>query len=182
MNVAQRKIYFATLWPAACRVNGWNRNDNIKRIAVLNDCMRAIGAPAVESSSELGPDEVTALFTYLKFLANQASLELSARWLDCQEDYEAFNRARQADWHESETYGRGKNKLDRNRFAGATSAQGEALDSFDPEAIRKRHLTMANRHKKKLQREGRETALPQDNPQLVASSVAPCQDFEGDPF
>lgn len=181
MNAAQRKIYFATLWPAACRVNGWNRNDNMKRREVMNTCMRLIGAPIVESSSELGSDAVTALFAYLKFLADQASLELSARWLDCQEDYKAFNRARQADWHEKETYGRGKNKLDRNRFAGAQSAQGEALDRFDPEAIRKRHLTMANRHKKKLQRQEATASAP-EKPVQTPVPVTHYQDDEGNPF
>lgn len=94
----------------------------------------------------------------MKFLANQDDLDQSARWLDCQQDYKAFNRARQADWHEGKTYGRRPNKLDKNRFAGARSAQGGALDEFDPEAIRKRHLTMATRHQAKMKKEAKSGA------------------------
>jgi hypothetical protein len=178
MNAAQRKIYFGGLWPAACHANGWKRSDDDQRRAVLHNCMRAIKGPLIDSSSDLGPDEVTALFTYLQFLAHQDSLELSARWLDCQQDYHAFNRARQADWHESETYGKGKNKLDRDRFGGASSAQGEALEEFDPEAIRRRHLTMASRHQKKLRREAK-AAAPAP---AAAPAGAHYQDGDGNPF
>lgn len=137
--------------------------------------MRLIGAPEVESSSNLGPDAVTALFCHLKFLAHQGDLEQSARWLDCQEDYKAFNRARQADWHEVHTYGQSPNKLDKQRFGGAPNAQGGALDQFDPEAIRKRHLTMATRHQNKLKKEAE--AAKKQQPQLV-----PYMTKEGNPF
>jgi len=158
MNITQRKIYFGTLWPAAAAANGWERKDDAKRHEVLQTCMRLIRAPQVESSSELGSDGITALFTYLEFLAHQDNLDLSARWLDCQQDYKAFNRARQADWHERKTYGGSSKRLASERFAGARSAQGEALDEFNPEAIRQRHLTMATRHQAQQRRQVRAAA------------------------
>ncbi len=179
MNAAQRKIYFGTLWPAVCAAQGWSRNDDGQRKTKLNECMRLIRAPQVESSSDLGPDEITALFCYLQFLAHQGSLDQSARWLDCQQDYKAFNRARQADWHEEATYGKKANKLDRQRFGGASSAQGGALDSFDPEAIRRRHLTMATRHQAKARKSLQQAAAASPEPQPVG---VPYMTDEGNPF
>lgn len=158
MTSAQRTIYFRDFWPAACAGQKWNIRDNIRRQLVTGECMTAIKAPATASTSDLGDDEVTALFCYLDFLGDPASLNKSARWLDCQQDYRAYNRAKQADWHERALYGHSKrpNKLDRNRFCGAQSAAGEPLDAFDPEGIKKRHMTMASRHQKK-QRQAKKT-------------------------
>jgi hypothetical protein len=159
MTSAARTRYFR-LWTNACAAAGWNPKDETRRRAVTSECMRAVRGPAIASSTDLGEDEITALFLYLEFLAaGDADLELSARWLDCRTDYKAYSRARQADWHETQTYGRGQNKLDKNRFAGEVSAAGGPLDKFNPEAIRKRHLTMASRHAAKKKRE-KETAAP----------------------
>jgi len=102
--------------------------------------------------NDLVPDEVTALFCYCDFLATE-SLEASERWVDCQRDYHAYNRARQADWHERAMYGDRRNKLDRHRFAGAASAVGAPQEEFDPESIRQRHLTMASRHQAKQRKD-----------------------------
>lgn len=169
MTPAQRKIYFG-LWSTVCRVQGWKSSDEARRHSVTIECMSAIRGPQVDSTSGLGEDEITALLCYLQFLAKPDGLDESARWLDCQQDYRMFNRARQADWHEGKTYGRGKNKLDRDRFAGATSAKGEPLESFDPEAIRKRHLTMASRHQKKQRKEG--TASRKGHQMVLPSSAS----------
>jgi hypothetical protein len=148
MNETQRRVYFGQLWPLACKAQKWDRRDELKRKAVTQECMRLIRGPGVNSVTLLNEDAITALFCYLLHLGSPASLDLSARWVDCQQDYKAFNRAHQADWLEGKLYGRGrKNKLQRDRFAGATSAAGEPLDEFDPEAIRKRHLTMATRYR-----------------------------------
>jgi hypothetical protein len=106
------------------------------------------GPRCTTSDPRFGADETTALFTYLIFLADQSSLEKAARWADCHEDYRAFNRAKNADWHERETYGAaGARKLQRDRFGCRHTAAGEPLDAFDPEEIRKRHITMAARHR-----------------------------------
>lgn len=157
MTKATRARYLLQLWPAACAAQGWPVRDESRRHQVTADCMRAIKAPVVTSTSDLGPDEITALFCYLEFLANPAGLDTSARWLDCQQDYHAYNRARQADWYERKTYGKGRNKLDRDRFSGETSAQGKPLDDFDPEAIQRRFITVASRAQKR-ERQARKEA------------------------
>lgn len=52
----------------------------------------------------------------------------------------------------------GSRKLQRDRFAKRKTAAGEPLDSIDPEETRKRHITMAQRHRDKLNREKRAQA------------------------
>lgn len=152
MTPKARATYFA-LWQAAAAASGWSHKDETKRRAVTTDCMRQVRGPVVKSSSDLGEDEITALFCYLEHLGDPASLDKSARWDTCRQDYKTYARAKQADWHERETYGAGKNKLDRNRFKGETSAKGGPLDDLDPDKVRKRYITMANRHAAKLKRE-----------------------------
>jgi hypothetical protein len=153
MTPSTRTRYFS-LWTKACAVKGWSAKDNTLRRDTTLKCMAAVGGPEATTSCPLfGPDEVTALFTYLEFLARPSDLLRSARWVDCQQDYRAFNRARQADWHETKTYGHhGSGKLARNRFGGAKTAEGEALEPFNPKAIYKCHLTMATRHQAKAGR------------------------------
>lgn len=153
MNAKERSLYFSELWPAACLANEWPVKDEARRRRVTRECMDLVGGPATDSTTKMGPDEVTALFTYLRHLADPASLEKSARWVTCQDDYHTFNRARQADWHESETYGASKNKLDRQRFGGARSAAGDALADLDPDQVAKRHLTMATRHRRRIRQD-----------------------------
>lgn len=150
MTPYQRSIYFGQLWPDACQAKGWRRDDEVRRRDTTGECMALIGGPATESTTALGQDEITALFCYLDHLGHPACLIRSARWVDCQTDYHAYNRARQADWHESKAYGGGRGeKLRKNRFGGARSAQGDPLDKFNPDAIQKRYLTMRNRHGRK---------------------------------
>lgn len=157
MTPKTRVFFFAEIWPAVCARQGWKESDRAKRHEVVATCMRCVRGPQVESITDLGPDEVTAFFCYCEFLATE-SLEASQRWLDCQQDYHAFNRARQADWHERSVYGSRKNKLDRQRFGGAASAVGEPQETFNPEAIRQRHLTMASRHQAKLRKDSKTVA------------------------
>ena len=170
MTPPTRTKYFRDLWPAACRAQGWTIKDDARRNATTLTFMEEVSGPQTDSTTELGPDEVTALFCYLEFLAHPDSLDHSARWLDCKTDYKAYNRARQADWHEVKTYGAaGSKKLARDRFNGECSAKGEPLDKFDPEAIRKRHLTMATRHQKK-QRDEKAKDTPGAIPEHVQAS------------
>jgi hypothetical protein len=152
MTSRERSFYFGQLWPAAAAAHEWDIKDEARRRAVTVECMRLVRGPATDSTSALGPDELTALFCYLEHLADGASLEKSARWVTCQEDYRTFNRAKQADWHERQLYGSGKNKLDRDRFKGEASAAGGPLESLDAEEVRRRHLTFASRHQKKQRR------------------------------
>jgi len=149
----ERSVYFGTLWPAAAHANEWDVKDERQRKTVTRQCMAEIGGPATDSTTALGPDEVTALFVYLAHLGDYASLDKSAEWDRCKQDYQTYNRAKQADWHERALYGPGKNKLDRQRFGGATSASGGPLDSLDAGEVRRRHLTVASRHQKKQRRE-----------------------------
>lgn len=177
MTPNERKVYFGHLWPDACLANEWDVKNDAKRRTVTVDCMRAIRAPETDSTSALGRDEVTALFTYLIHLADPSSLDKSARWVTCQEDYRTFNRAHQADWHERALYGAGKNKLDRNRFKSATSAAGGPLDTLSEDEVRKRHITMASRHQKKMRREGisRPKGEGQHAPDEVKPAITPRQ-------
>jgi len=149
LNDVQRKIYFGQLWPAACQAKGWRVKDDVRRQHTTAECMRMVKAPITDSTTALGPDQVTALFCYLDHLVHPGDLIRAAKWVDCQTDYRAYNRARQADWHQRKAYGRGGRKLTQNRFGGAATAEGEPFEKFDPAAIRKRHLTMASRHRRK---------------------------------
>ncbi len=155
MKPGARTLYHARLWPAACRVNGWGVGDLAKRREITRRCMEAVRGPQSDSTSDprFGDAETTALFVFLTHLASPDDLDASAEWVKCQEDYRTYNLARQADWHERALYGHGRNKLARDRFAGAASAGGGALDTLDPDAVWKRHLTMASRHQKKLRQE-----------------------------
>lgn len=152
MTPKARATYFA-LWQAAAAASGWSHKDEAKRRAVTTECMRLVRGPVVKSSSDLGEDEITALFCYFEHLGDAASLDKSARWDTCRTDYKTYARAKNADWHEEQAYGKGKNKLDRNRFKGETSAKGGPLDDLDPDKVKKRFYTMANRHASKLKRE-----------------------------
>ena len=173
MTAKTRVYFFKAVWPQVCAAQGWRKSDDDKRHEVVATCLRLVRAAAVESMNDLGPDEVTALFCYCEFLADE-TLEASQRWLDCQQDYHAFNRARQADWHERAMYGTRKNKLDRHRFAGAASAVGEPQETFDPESIRKRHITMASRHQAKQRRDGKTaTAEVVDREHVMPSGEIP---------
>ena len=153
MTTKERSKYFGELWPAACAAAGWNSKDNGIRNGVTAECMRAVRGPDVASTSLLEADEITALFCYLEFLAHPDDLDRSARWVSCQEDYRAYNRARQADWHERKLYGPGKNKLDRDRFQGETKAARGPLDTLNSKEVSKRHITFASRHQKKQREE-----------------------------
>jgi hypothetical protein len=181
MNARERAKYFGELWPAACLANEWDLKDEARRRAVTVECMRLVRGPNTESSSALGPDEITALFCYLEHLADAASLEKSARWVTCQEDYHTFNRAKQSDWHERALYGNKPNKLSRDRFGGATSAAGGPLESLDPEKVRKRHMTMASRHQKRQRRPRQEKSA--SDPVRPVEPSSPAQTEKADvPF
>lgn len=124
MNPAQRRTYFR-LWATACAEQGWSPKDEARRRETTARCMSEIGGPATDSTSDLG---------------DQASLDASARWDTCRADYQTFARARNADWHEERLYGRGKNRLDRNRFRGEAAAFLARLRerSYIPEAGKRR--------------------------------------------
>lgn len=174
MTPGQRSSYFLA-WADVCSTQGWNPKDRAKRNEITARCMSEVGGPGTDSTTDLGEDEITALFCFLAYLkTGDADLDAAARWTDCKQDYKAFARAKQADWHEERAYGKPAkpNKLVRERFSGAKSAEGEPLEKFDPEAIRKRHMTMANRHQTKARKMG----LPKPkagSPSLAGATPAP---------
>lgn len=166
MTPGQRSSYFL-LWADVCAAQGWPSKNNGKRQEITARCMADVRGPAVISTSELGEDEITALFCYLAHLADPASLDKSARWDTCVQDYKTYARARNADWHEEQLYGKGKNKLDRDRFKGEASASRGPLEDLDPEEVRRRHITMASRNQKRARKQG----LPR--PSATTASAAP---------
>lgn len=183
MTPATRTRYFR-LWAAACACQRWPAKDEAFRRSITRQVMEAVRAPITDSITELGDDEISALFRFLEHKADDADLIKAARWVDCIKDYRTANRARQADYHERALYGSTKakpNKLDRNRFAGETSALGKPLADLDAEEVRKRHLTFACRHQAKQRKEAREAgALPVEsgNPAPLPGNPAPTERAE----
>lgn len=116
MNPSQRRIYFTKLWPAAARQLECARSDDDARRAVTREAMRMVGGPPTASTKDLGPAEVTALFTYLRHLARPDDLRSLSAWMACQEDYRTFNEVRQADWWREKAGYRPHGRLDRQRF------------------------------------------------------------------
>jgi len=82
-----------------------------------------------------------------------------------------YNHARQADWHERALYGHKPNKLDRDRFAGETTAAAGPLDTLDAADVRKRHITMASRHQRKTR--GQKTEARKPKPPSVPPPKSP---------
>lgn len=186
MTPAARVKYHAEYWPAACAANGWKKSDQDKRREVALCCMESVGGPLVTTSDPaFGDNETTALFCYLDHLAHQDCLDRSARWADCQEDYRAYNLARQADWHQEKLYGTKPNRLTRDRFAGEQTAVGGPLEAFNPKKIRQRHMTVASRHQKQMRATGQKVAsqpkastpppaaMPAPEPRELADTTSP---------
>ena len=148
MTTHARIHYHATEWPAACHAQGWSPNDQSRRQSVILDCMFLVKGPPVTSSDEkFRAAETTALFTYLRHLADPDNITLKMRWDQCQANYVAFNNARQADYYERKAYGpRGASRWSRQRFANKPTAQGDAAeDAPDPKVTRDRLTTMRAR-------------------------------------
>lgn len=155
MTPATRTRYFR-LWAAACACQNWPAKDEAFRRSITRQVMEAVRAPITDSITELGNDEITALFIFLDHKANDGDLIKAALWVECLKDYRTVSRAKQADYHERALYGSNKakpNKLDRNRFDGETSALGKPLADLDAEEVRKRHITFASRHQAKQRKE-----------------------------
>ncbi|HYF52628.1 MAG TPA: hypothetical protein VEA41_00025 [Salinarimonas sp.] len=132
----------------------WRPGDELRRRDVVLFVMKEVrGLQITTSHPDWGRDETTALFCYLDHVAHPDDLQKAAAWLNCVEDYRAYNRARQADWYQRKAYGRGGRKLVNNRFAGAATAQGEPLEKFDPAAIQKRFVTYASRARAKAKKQ-----------------------------
>jgi hypothetical protein len=69
MTPKQRSLYFGTLWPKACEVQGWDPKDDTRRQAVT------LEATGKASAGSLNQSLISALFDHLKWLADPYSLE-----------------------------------------------------------------------------------------------------------
>lgn len=71
MNSEQRSLYFGKLWPEACAVQGWKKNDEGQRKRII------FAATGETSSSALDEDQITLLFIKLKWLADPQNFDKS---------------------------------------------------------------------------------------------------------
>ncbi len=175
MTPAARIRYHKTLWPAACRAQGWNARDDAKRREVCLQVMAEVRGPAVTTSDEaFGAAETTALFTFLHQQANPNDLVAMEEWLKCKDDYLTYNQARQADWHERQAYGQqGSGKLQRNRFARARTASAGPLDELDPKTVQQRLTTMRARNEQRTGYQRRDRKIGQNLASTKLASPAP---------
>jgi hypothetical protein len=107
MTPKQRSLYFGTLWPAACEVQGWDPKDNERRQAVT------LESTGKASAGSLNESLISALFDHLKWLADPYSLE-AALPAACPEISEENHRRRQLVWkiiHRAATAGLGEEWL-----------------------------------------------------------------------
>jgi len=145
MNAAARKLYFTQVWPAAAAALGCARGDDAARRAVTREAMRLVGGPATDSTSALGPAEVTALFTYCRHLAAPEDLRLLSAWMSCQEDYKTFNAVRQGDWWRERAGYKRQGRIDRQRFGGRPAGGLFNESALSPEEARQYLMTMRAR-------------------------------------
>jgi hypothetical protein len=148
MTPNARVRYHKTEWPAACAAQGWSPNDTHRRRNVCLDAMFLVKGPqSTTSDPKFGAAETTALFTYLRHLAEPENITIKLRWDQCMADYVAFNEARQADYWENHAYGpRGAGRWARQRFANKRTAQGDpAEDAPDHKQTHDRLMTMRAR-------------------------------------
>jgi len=146
MKDAERIHYHAELWPAACAAQKWNPKDEAYRRAITRFVMEEVRAPITDSTTKLGRHEVTALFTYLRHIANPDNISLRQRWEDCKADYIAFGTSTQADYWQRRAFGGAiPRKLIGNRFAGRPTAQEPdpvVAAPIDRETADQRRMTM----------------------------------------
>jgi hypothetical protein len=69
MTPPQRSRYFGTLWPAACKAQGWDKKDETKRQEVTHE------ATGSASTSSLTQGQLTLLFNRLKWLADPSNFD-----------------------------------------------------------------------------------------------------------
>jgi hypothetical protein len=96
MTPKQRSLYFGTLWPKACAVQGWNPKDDARRQAVT------LEATGKTSAGSLNQSLLSALFDHLKWLADPYSLEAALPAAN-PEIGEENHRRRQLVWRITQT-------------------------------------------------------------------------------
>lgn len=148
MTSDTRTTYFR-LWTAACAAQGWNPRDNDRRRENTLYCMREIGAGEIGSITALDHHQITALFTFLRFLAGGGARETTLLWERCKEDYVAFNQLRQAEHFRRAAGYDKKGKLNRDRFGMSFPEQEIAEHTLSSDEVRQYLITNANRARSK---------------------------------
>lgn len=155
MNKKTLVHYQAELWPAVCAAQGWDPRDAEARRDARAHVWEAIGEEDRGDAMPWDAASTTALFTYLRHLADPNHLGKSQEWDDCRANYRAFNKSRVADHWQRRAYGstKGGGKLIRNRFAGRPTAASKPFTiDGDPLAEREasqRLMTMRCRARAK---------------------------------
>lgn len=132
MNKTQRVKYHTQLWPEAAAEQGWARADEAQRRAATRECMRLVHGPDTDSTTKLLEAEITALFLYLRHLANPGNESIRADWNRCCADYVKWNTLRQGNyWQRKTGYQRG-GKFEQQRFGGvpATAMTRKEADQY----------------------------------------------------
>ncbi len=136
-NFGVRVQYQVELWPAACEAQGWNPKDEFCRRDNRSACWAAIGRPDKCEEMPLNHDETTALFTYLRHLADPNNINRSMAWDNCKADYVAFNKSKQSDHWQALS---GRRSL---FYRGRQTAAGNPLDDpLDRKASHHRLIRM----------------------------------------
>lgn len=91
MNAKQRAYFFKHLWPACCAANGWDPKDDALRHDVVEY------ATGLDSTRHLSAHQVTALFLYVRHLADPADTRIADQWRTCRTSPYKFNLLRQAE-------------------------------------------------------------------------------------
>jgi hypothetical protein len=148
MSPATRTTYFR-LYAAACAAQGWDPRDNARRRDTTLYCMREIGAGEIDSITGLNHHQVTALFTFLRFLTGAGGRETTLLWDKCKEDYVSFNRLRHAEhFRRAAGYKKG-GKLNRERFGLNFPEEEIAEHTLSAKEVDQYLITNANRARAK---------------------------------
>lgn len=154
MNPRQRKHYFGRLWPACARAMGVDRKDDEVRKGIIRQCLVGIGAPVVkDSSSTLSQEEVTALFVFMRHIANPYDIRLASEWERCKADYQAYNVARQGDYWERQAGYRKGGKIERQRFQDKPHGDWLGESEMDRQEAEQYLMTMRARARAKMRKE-----------------------------
>ncbi|MBN2069130.1 MAG: hypothetical protein JW739_05785 [Opitutales bacterium] len=165
MNKAQRSKYFKQLWPNACRVQQWDPKDTTKRHLITRQCMLLCGGPDTDSITKIGQAEISALFTYLNWLASPQNLRLQAAWESCMEDYRTRNVTAQGNyWRRRAGYAKA-GKIERDRFSAAPYSGPSGESELTPEEAENYLLTMRSRAKTK-KKKGSKYDMFKEDPEM----------------
>lgn len=160
MNRTTLIHYQATLWPAVCAAQKWSPKDEVRRRDARAVCWESIGLVGKGEGMPGDDAETTALFTYLRHLADPNNITRDMEWDKCRADYVAYNTSRRADWWETRGFGpKGSRRLRQNRFDNRRSAQGTAIEDPLPrdeanQRLWKMRQKTRSREKRGLGREG----------------------------